>query len=273
MKYGHLAWPDIRDIDKDSIVLVPLGSCEQHGPHMPLLTDTLLVTAFAEAVERDLGDRALLLPTQWMGMSDHHLPFAGTVTANPELYSRWILRTLETLVHHGFRKIFLLNGHGGNQIPAQQALVELYSRGHDRRDLWVAFGNYWTLAQSTIQRASTEGLGDGVVFQSPMLTHADEWEYSLGLHVFPELCHPDRVLAIPTDFKTDYYDVDLSKQFISLSTPFTAFIPTGAANRPELASAEKGQLLFDAILADVLTFFSTFETWREHPSNEDMGIY
>lgn len=272
MRYGNLAWPDVKELDKDKIVLLPLGSCEQHGPHMPLLTDTFLVTAFAEAVEREMTDRLLLLPTQWMGMSDHHLPFPGTVTANPELYSRWILRTLETLVHHGFRKIFLLNGHGGNQVPAQQALVELYSRGHERPDLWVGFASYWQLGQPSIQRASTEGL-NGVKFDSPMLTHADEWEYSLALHVFPDVCQPDKVKAIPTSFKTDYYDVDLSKQVISLSTPFTAFIPTGAANRPELASAEKGQALFDAVLEDLLTFFHTYETWKEHPSNRDMGVY
>lgn len=272
MRYGHLAWPDIKDIDKDKIVILPLGSCEQHGPHMPLLTDTLLVTAFAEAVEEQLGDRALLLPTLWMGMSDHHLNFAGTVTVNPQLYTRWLVRTLETLIKHGFRKIFMLNGHGGNQVPANQALVELYSRGHERRDLWVGFASYWHLGQPTIARASTKGL-DGIKFESPMLTHADEWEYSLGLHVFPELCQPDKVKAVPTDFKTDYYDVDLSKHVIGLSTPFTAFLPTGAANRPELASPEKGAALFGGIRDDLLAFFDEYETWKEHRSDEDMGVY
>ncbi len=106
-----------------------------------------------------------------------------------------------------------------------------------------------------------------------MLTHADEWEYSLALHVFPDICQPDKVKAIPTTFKTDYYDVDLSKQVISLSTPFTAFIPSGAANRPELASVEKGRALFDAFLEDLLTFFHTYQTWKEHPSTRDMGIF
>lgn len=272
MRYGHLAWPDINNIDKDKIVILPLGSCEQHGPHMPLLTDTLLVTAFAEAVEAQMGEEVLLLPTQWMGMSDHHLNFAGTLTANPELYTRVLVRLLENLIKHGFRKIFMLNGHGGNQVPANQALVELYSRGHERRDLWVGFASYWHLGQPTISRAAAKGL-DGIKFESPMLTHADEWEYSLGLHVFPELCQPDKVKAVPTDFKTDYYDVDLSKHVISLSTPFTAFLPTGAANRPHLASAEKGGALFGGILDDLLNFFGEYRSWKEHRSNEDMGIY
>ena len=204
MRYGHLAWPDIKAIDKDTIVLLPLGSCEQHGPHMPLLTDTLIVTAFAEAVEQQMRDDILLLPTHWMGMSDHHLPLPGTVTANPELYTRWILRTLETVIHHGFRKIFILNGHGGNEVPATQALGELFSRGIEQRDRWVTLASYWRVGQETVQKAATEGL-DGIKFESPMLTHADEWEYSLGLHLFPEICQPDKVKAIPTNFKTGTY--------------------------------------------------------------------
>ncbi len=272
MRYGHLAWPDVRDIDKDKIILLPLGSCEQHGPHMPLLTDTLLVTAFAESVEDAMGDDVLLLPTQWMGMSDHHLNFAGTVTANPELYTRWLVRTLETLLKHGFRKIFMLNGHGGNQVPANQALVELYSRGYERPDTWIGFASYWHLGAPSIEKGHKEGL-DGVRFESPMLTHADEWEYSLGLHVFPQLCQPEKAKAIPTDFKTDYYDVDLSKHVIGLSTPFTAFLPTGAANHPEKASAEKGAALFTGIRGDLLKFFGEFKDWREHRSDKDMGQF
>ena len=166
----------------------------------------------------------------------------------------------------------MLNGHGGNQVPANQALVELYSRGYERRDTWIGFASYWHLGAPTIDKGSKEGL-DGIIFESPMLTHADEWEYSLGLHVFPQLCQPDKAKAIPTDFTTDYYDVDLSKHVIGLSTPFTAFIPTGAANHPEKASAEKGRALFNGIQGDLLRFFGEFKSWEEHRSDEDMGHF
>ena len=272
MIYGHLTWPDIKQIDKDKIVLLPLGSCEQHGPHMPLLTDTLIVTAFAESVERQMPDDILLLPTHWMGMSDHHLPLPGAVTANPELYTRWLVRSVETLVKHGFRKIFLLNGHGGNDVPSKQALTELFSRGIERKDLWIATAAYWQLGGPSIKKLATEGI-DGIKFDSPMLTHADEWEFSLGLHLFPETCHQDKAKAVPCTFKNDYYDLDHMNMVISLSTPFTAFLPTGAANRPEAATAEKGKVLFNAIHGDVMEFFRQFKSWKEHASLEDMGVY
>ena len=238
---------------------------------MPLLTDTLLVTAFAESVEEAMGDDVLLLPTQWMGMSDHHLNFAGTVTANPELYTRWLVRTLETLLKHGFRKIFMLNGHGGNQVPANQALVELWP-GYERPDTWIGFASYWHLGAPSIEKGHKEGIG-GVRFESPMLTHADEWEYSLGLHVFPQLCQPEKAKAIPTDFKTDYYDVDLSKHVIGLSTPFTAFIPRVYANHPE-SQCRKGAALFEGIRGDLLTFFDEFKELARAPySDGDMGQF
>ena len=271
MRYGHMTWPEARAIDKDKTVILPLGSCEQHGPHMPLLTDTLIVTALAEAIEQQMTDDVLLLPTLWTGQSEHHLALGGTISANPELYTRSLVRTLEVLTTHGFRKIFMLNGHGGNQVPANQALLELYSRGCERPDLWVGSASYWVLGRSTIDQLAGPGIGD-VKFESPMLTHADEWEYSLALHLFPELCHPDRVKAVPTDFKSQYYDVDLGINNIALSTPFTAFIPTGAANRPELATKTKGQVLFQGILEDLLTFFDTYKSWKEHPSTQDMGV-
>jgi creatinine amidohydrolase len=259
-------------MDKDKIVILPLGSCEQHGPHMPLLTDTLIVTALAEAVEQEMADDVLLLPSLWTGMSDHHLQLAGTVTLNPELYTRTLVRTLATIADHGFRKIFLLNGHGGNQVPATQALVELYSQGYERRDLWIGMSSYWLVGKPTIDRLAADGIG-GIRMESPMLTHACEWEYSLGLHLFPDLCRPDQVKAIPTEFKTAYYDVDLSIHRISLSTPFTAFIPTGAANRPELATTQKGEALYNGLFSDLVEFFDAMKSWKTHPSNEDMGVY
>ena len=71
---------------------------------------------------------------------------------------------------------------------------------------------------------------------------------------------------------SDYYDVDLSKHLVSLSTPFTAFIPTGAANRPELASTEKGKVLFESFRNDLLKFVNEYKSWKEHPSIEDMAV-
>lgn len=80
MKYGDGCWVDIEQADKNKVVVVPLGSMEQHGHHSPLLTDTYLVTAVAERVEQELREQTYFLPTLWLGASDHHLDLPGTTS-------------------------------------------------------------------------------------------------------------------------------------------------------------------------------------------------
>jgi hypothetical protein len=87
VRYGDKRWIDIDAMDKDRVVVVcPIGSLEQHGHHLPLLTDTYLVTEVAERVEKKLSDKVLLTPTLWLGASDHHLDFPGTVS---RIHSMW----------------------------------------------------------------------------------------------------------------------------------------------------------------------------------------
>ena len=90
MILGNNCWIDIEKADKNHVVVVPLGSLEQHGHHLPLLTDTYLVTAVADRVEIELGDQIYMLPTLWLGSSDHHLDHPGTVSVSSALYTNMI---------------------------------------------------------------------------------------------------------------------------------------------------------------------------------------
>src|ERR1700722_11241792 len=117
MKLAEMSWPEVATLDSDTVVLVPTGALEQHGPHMPLFTDSILVTAVAEAVEAKLGTSLLLTPTLWLGASTHHLPFAGSLSASFEGYVLAITAVVDSLSGQGFRKFFLINGHGGNVSP------------------------------------------------------------------------------------------------------------------------------------------------------------
>ena len=91
MRYGNCRWVDIQATDKDQIVVVvPTGALEQHGRHLPLLTDTILVTEVAERVEKKLSDQVLLVPTLWLGASDHHLDFPGTLSLPNTVYPEMI---------------------------------------------------------------------------------------------------------------------------------------------------------------------------------------
>src|SRR5262245_35004169 len=82
MKFAEMTWPELREVDRGrTLVLAPIAACEQHSRHLPTFTDSILCGAVAERVEAGLPKRVLLLPVQWLGASDHHLPFGATLTA------------------------------------------------------------------------------------------------------------------------------------------------------------------------------------------------
>ncbi|HEY0866804.1 MAG TPA: creatininase family protein [Fimbriimonas sp.] len=183
MVLSRMAWPEVDAASRESVVLIPTGSLEQHGPHLPLFTDTLIVTAVAEAVERNLADRVLLTPTLWLGASGHHLAFAGSLSNSFEAYIGAVESVAESLIPHGFYRFYVLNGHGGNTSPNDLAVRNLKARHPE-----MTFG----------QRGYHEfySADDYAVLEGPQKTmrHADEAEVSLILHLHPELVRTDRLV-------------------------------------------------------------------------------
>src|SRR2546422_7681488 len=115
MLLENLTWPGVKRLRLGSrIVLFRLESCEQPGPHLPLTTDTDIVTAVARGVERKRPDKILCLPTLWPGHSTHHLFFPGTLSVSQMPYIQLMIELCRSIVNFGAKKVFLLNGHGGN---------------------------------------------------------------------------------------------------------------------------------------------------------------
>src|ERR1035437_7426 len=106
---------------KDKVVVLPLGAVEQHGPHLPVSTDTDIVRQVALQAEKQLSDDILLCPVLPFGSSHHHLSFGGTLSVSISTYTQLITELVESLLTGGFRRIVLLNGHGGNITPVKQA--------------------------------------------------------------------------------------------------------------------------------------------------------
>src|SRR4051812_33746111 len=124
MQHGTQIWTHTAN-NTDKVIVAPLGSLEQHGHHLPMLTDTMIVSEVARRAEAVLGEEALFLPTLWIGASDHHRAMPGTVSIGNNHYVSVLEDMLESLIGGGFRRIFLLNGHGGNITPGRQALYNV----------------------------------------------------------------------------------------------------------------------------------------------------
>ena len=187
------SWPEVEAyLDRCKGVIVPLGSTEQHGPTGAIGTDALT----AEAVALEVGRRSsvLVTPAQAFGMAEHHLGFAGTVSLQPSTLLAVLRDVVLSLATHGFERVFVINGHGGNIATGRAAFAEAYGEAR-RRQLPVApklqcrMAN-WFMAGPVMQEArSLYGNREG--------HHATPSEIALTLHLEPSLQDLQRPLPEP----------------------------------------------------------------------------
>lgn len=252
MHLHDLTSPAVRDLDLASrIVVLPLGAFEQHGPHLPLTTDTDLVTAVAKALEAARPSLVLCLPTLWAGHSTHHLRFPGTLSIQQMPYISLLIELCASIHAMGATKVFLLNGHGGNDVPARAALREIKTRFPE---LTVTFASYWTLAAKTIKEVRESELGG--------LGHACEFETSLMLHLHPEKVNMS-LARRDGSRHTDVYrknDMQYGRPVYFVSE-FHENTESGVMGHPELATAEKGRRFFEGIVADATNFLDAYAQW------------
>lgn len=253
MFWNELAWPQIAEIDKDTPVVIPLASCEQHGHHLPLFVDTIQVTAIAERVEQRLGDRVLVLPTLWLGCSHHHMDYPGTVSVLPSVYAQMIQSIARSVLGPGFRRLFFLNGHGGNLIPASHALTELADIDETADAAHLALASWWDLAGDAMDPEP-----HGMV--TPKLTHACEYESSAMMSLRPDLVHLD---AIEPGEPDGDQPAKRAQRWTGLHTfqRFHRRTESGHMGRPEHATADKGESLLAAVVDRVVAFVEDFADW------------
>ena len=123
-RYNHLTWPEINEaIDQQKLVLLPTGSTEQHGRHLPLDTDVFLAESVCLEVGRRAKGKVLVLPPISYGLNLHHIDFPGTVHIEPENFIAFCVDITKSVAYHGFEKILLVNGHGSNA-----SLIDLIAR-------------------------------------------------------------------------------------------------------------------------------------------------
>jgi creatinine amidohydrolase len=252
MLLKDLTWPEVKELDFDKlVVLLPTGSFEQHGSHLPFTTDSDIVSAIAERVECTMTDRVLLLPTLWPGLSTHHMHFPGTMDAQQMVYIQLITELGKSMTSMGARKVFILNGHGGNDTPLRAALRELKTAVPQTR---FVFASYWTLAATTlrdVRESESGGLG-----------HACEMETSIMLHLCPERVKLDRAVSDGPGHSDPYRRADMQYgRPVFFVNEFHEVTASGVMGRPDLASAEKGRRFLDGIVKEVAEFIEHFLTW------------
>jgi creatinine amidohydrolase len=259
MLLERMTWPEVRSADiGEMIVVLPTGSFEQHGPHLPFTVDTDLVSAVAHGVEAKLPADVLLLPTLWTGMSTHHNAFPGTLDVPQETYMRLVREMVASAVRMGAKKVFILNGHGGNDVPIRAAMREMKT---DHPDVRVVFASYWQLAAKAIKETRKSDMGG--------LGHACEMETALMLHLHPERVRMDLARRDGPAFQDVYRKADM--QFprpVYFVNEFHEVTGSGVVGHPDLATPETGKRFYDGIVAAVTEFVEHFLTWEINKGTE-----
>jgi creatinine amidohydrolase len=227
-----MTFPELRLVSRaGALVLAPIAAVEQHSRHLAVLTDTVLVSAVAEGVERRLPDSVVLLPTLWFGASHHHLRFGATLSATVDVHIDLLCDLLTPLLDDGWQRVLLLNGHGGNIDTMQIALRRLQPRYRDRI---LGAASYWDLAA-----AELSALAEG---PRKTMGHACEFETSMMLALRPDLVRRDQI-------RDDPPREDAALRGLYLAEDMKQRTDHGAVGYPELATAEKGLAFLAAAVA------------------------
>jgi creatinine amidohydrolase len=236
------------------VVVLPIGSLEQHGHHLPLLTDSLIGGEIARRAEAELDDLALFLPMLWCGASDHHLGLPGAVSVSNDTYTRLLMDLLESLIGHGFRRILLLNSHGGNGGPGGNAIYQVNHKHRDRRDLFLVLGSWFSLAGPQIAQIG--------LLEQKGVTHACELETSMILSTRPELVHMAAARGAHYHYESAFWTPDSSgPSRVQVARMFHQYTQTGALGHPEIATAEKGDALYAAVVPEVVALVREIAAW------------
>jgi creatinine amidohydrolase len=257
----EMTWPEVERVRSyTDIVLIPVGSTEQHGPHLPLGCDTIIPSRFAEEIARRTG--VPIAPPIWFSTAESHMGFPGTISLRPTTLMTLLGDISWSLARHGFVNQILLNGHQGGANPAILSATDEIQILHPEIRLWTA---------DLMQTARTE------VFEictSEVLNHAEEIEVSEMLVIRPELVHPE--LAVPNVPRSSSRLLGrgensrgLGNRMLGRSTgaDSRARNPLGHSGDPTVGTAEKGQRLIDALASNVVMFIEDLRAGQVRVAN------
>ena len=248
--WARLTGPDIRAVAArgNALAVLPIGSLEQHGPHLPVITDTLTAWEVSIRAARRAapGVPVLVLPGLWTGMSEHHLPFGGTISLNFNELRGVLTGIVRSLRAIGFGRLLIVNGHGGNIEPLAVAAREL---AHEF-GLPVVSTTPWMVAPKEIADLMDSGTGP---------QHACEAEASVMLAMTPQTVKADkfeeavRQAPPPVAARAGY------SRFWSFSERAPV---TGTKGDPRTATAAKGEKMLDAMAAALAEAMVDAVLWR-----------
>ncbi|MBX6376172.1 MAG: creatininase family protein [Acetobacteraceae bacterium] len=232
-----------------ALVIVPVASLEQHGPHLATGVDIVCATAVAQRVARLLdaaGEAVVVTPCVWTGLAEHHVAFGGTVTLDYATFAAVLRGVVRSAARAGFKRVMLLNGHGGNAEAVAVAATELSVE----LGIAVAAGTYWHLAPEAIAP---------ILDRQPGLMHACEAETSMMMVLMPEAVRREKLQEAHGPHSTR---VEGQPSALARRRSFKELTPSGVIGDARTASAEKGEKLLAAVAERIAAILRNEALWQ-----------
>jgi creatinine amidohydrolase len=245
---SELTSPDVKKaIGDGKLVIIPVGSTEQHGPHLPLDTDIVNAFEISKRAAENVG--ALVAPPLYYGISPHWMNFPGTMSIDERTFVAAVTQICNSLTRHGFKKIVILNGHGGNR-SAIETIAQNVAEANAGKCLIAAF-SYWDVSAQEIDALRESPYGG--------MGHACELETSLQLHLRSELVIMKRAVKNLQKRRSEFQPIDIT----DIRRGPLIYVAGGGGSSgepgkpgvmgdPTIATREKGKKFFDAITGRVV---------------------
>lgn len=263
-RYWKLTWPQINAaVEAGKTAVIPVGSTEDHGHHLPLDVDQVLPETICETAVRERDD-ALLFQTIPHGYLPHHMDYPGGITIRWDTFVNYLIDVGVSLCHHGFRRLLFVNGHGSNHHLVEQATRQVNLQYPGARAAMISWWEIEELraAAAELREAGPEGT-----------SHAGELETSLYLHIDPDGVDMDRAVRDVTYHESPHFhNEDLAGETDPEDSTATTMMPwwstvseTGVRGDASVATAEKGEAFLDAAVEGLNTLLDGF---NEYPLRE-----
>lgn len=260
-RYEKLTWPDIDDaVEMGKVCVVPCGSVEQHGPHLPLDVDIVCPQGIAYGVGKEIPDKLLVLPPVWYGYTAHVMDFPGTINTHYETFIQSVLDITKSLAYHGFKKILLLNGHGSN-MPNLDLAARRTNLETDSECICCAWWHLLTVDKEFFPRWRQSKFPGGCA-------HACELETSLYLYLDEGNVRKDLIKDGVISFNEDnspFMWVDLFAAGPATVISWTSsYSDTGVLGEPQLATVDKGRQVYEEAVKQLGRFVTW---WKDRPKD------
>jgi creatinine amidohydrolase len=263
IRYDELTWPEMREaIKSQPVVLLPFGTVEDHGPHLPLNTDNVIVEAICLDAARRAPGEMLVMPVVAYGLDEHHMDFPGTVTVDMQTLLAFVADVAMSPARHGFSHVLIVNGHGSNASIAELAARRVVLQtGIVCGAMSPNAAIDPALAEPTLSEMRRSGPGG--------VAHAGEYETAMMLHLRPDLVQMEKAVREMGQLKLEYFNWDHPEpSVLSWQDWWSRMSESGICGDPTVATTEFGRALFETTVENLVRFVREFCTIPVRPRRD-----